>query len=345
MLLIKSAQERVAAFLLEMADRIPDKTGIELPMSRQDIADYRGLSRPDHRDGVAHSDSAGKPSCDRIAAIPAHRAAQPCCARQPQLLSDRPIATTVADEQEGPMKAIDIMTRPVISIEPDATVRTAIIRMLKHHISALPVVNADGRLVGILSEGDLLRRAETGTQRRRPNWLEFLLGPGRLASEYVHTHARRVKEVMTADPVTVDEDMSADEIVSLMERHRIKRVPVMRAGRMVGIVSRANLMQALASLVPSASHVSADDATIRLALLAEMDQQSWTPKGLVNVIVRDGVVSLWGSITDDREREALRVLAENTPGVKAVRDHLVWVEPMSGMIIPAAEDTPQAKAS
>jgi CBS domain-containing protein len=114
------------------------------------------------------------------------------------------------------MKAIDIMTWPVISIEPDATVRTAIIRMLKHHISALPVVNAEGRLVGILSEGDLLRRAETGTQRRRPNWLEFLLGPGRLAGEYVNTHGRRVKEVMTYDLVTVDESTPADEIVSLM---------------------------------------------------------------------------------------------------------------------------------
>jgi osmotically-inducible protein OsmY len=119
----------------------------------------------------------------------------------------------------------------------------------------------------------------------------------------------------------------------------------MRDGRMIGIVSRANLMQALASLVPTASQGSADDSAIRLALLGEMDQQPWAPKGLINVIVKDGVVSLWGTITDEREREALYVLAENTSGVKEVRDHLVWVEPMSGMVIPAIEDAPQAKAS
>jgi CBS domain-containing protein len=243
------------------------------------------------------------------------------------------------------MKAGDIMTWPVISIEPDAPVQAAIVRMLKHRISALPVVAADGGLVGIVSEGDLLRRAEIGTQRRRPHWLEFLLGPGRLASEYAHTHGRKVSEVMTTDPNTVGEDTPLDEIVALMERRRIKRVPVVRDGQMVGIVSRANLMQALASLVPAASESADSDAAIRERLLAEIDQQPWAPKGLINVIVKDGVVSLWGSITDEREREALHVLAENTPGVKDVRDHLVWVEPTSGMVIGYGDEPEQAKAS
>lgn len=243
------------------------------------------------------------------------------------------------------MKARDIMTWPVISIEPEATVQAAIVRMLKHRISALPVVEADGGLVGIVSEGDLLRRTEIGTERRRPHWLEFLLGPGRLASEYAHTHGRKVKEVMTADPVTVDADASLEEIVALMERHRIKRLPVMRNGQMVGIVSRANLIQALASLVPTVAEGTADDAAIRQKLLSEMDQQPWAPKGLINVIVKDGVVSLWGSITDEREREALHVLAENTPGVKEVHDHLVWVEPTTGLILTAGEEPAQAKAS
>jgi len=243
------------------------------------------------------------------------------------------------------MKAGDVMTWPVISIEADAPVQTAIVRMLKHRISALPVVAADGGLVGIISEGDLLRRAEIGTQRRRPHWLEFLLGPGRLASEYAQTHGRKVSEVMTTDPYTVGEDTPLDEIVVLMERRRIKRVPVVRNGQVVGIVSRANLMQALASLVPATSENADSDAAIREKLLAEIDQQPWAPKGLINVIVKDGVVSLWGSITDEREREALHVLAENTPGVKDVRDQLVWVEPTSGMVISYGDEPEQAKAS
>jgi predicted transcriptional regulator len=151
---------------------------------------------------------------------------------------------------------------------------------------------------------------------------------------------------MTADPETVTEDTPLEEIVALMERRRIKRVPVMRAGKVVGIVSRANLIQALASLVPAAAATTPDDAAIRQKLLSEMDQQPWAPKGLINVIVKDGVASFWGSITDEREREALHVLAENTPGVKDVRDHLVWVEPTSGIVITGGDDDQvQAKAS
>lgn len=243
------------------------------------------------------------------------------------------------------MKARDVMTWPVLSIEPDASVQEAIVRMLKHRISALPVVEANGVLVGIVSEGDLLRREEIGTQRRRPHWLEFLLGPGRLAREYAYAHGRKVKEVMSLDVITVGENASLDDVVSLMEQHRIKRVPVMRDGRLVGIVSRANLMQALASLVPAIAEESEDDAAIRERLMEEMDRQPWAPKGLINVIVKDGVASLWGSITDEREREALHVLAENTPGVKGMHDHLVWVEPTSGFVISSGEEPPEAKAS
>jgi CBS domain-containing protein len=243
------------------------------------------------------------------------------------------------------MKARDIMTWPVVSIEPEASVQEAIVRMLKHRISALPVVAAGGAMIGIVSEGDLLRRGEIGTQRQRPHWLEFLLGPGRLAREYAHTHGRKVKEVMSIDVETVGENASLDDIVTLMERRHIKRVPVMRDGRLAGIVSRANLMQALASLVPAVAEGSESDAAIREKLMEEMDRQPWAPKGLINVIVKDGVASLWGSITDEREREALHVLAENTPGVRGVHDHLVWVEPTSGFVISSGEEPPEAKAS
>ena len=149
------------------------------------------------------------------------------------------------------MKVQDIMTRKVLSIEPDATVLQAVRSMLQNKISGLPVVDADGKLVGIVTEGDFLRRAETTTERRRPRWLEFLVGPGRLADEYVHTHARKIADVMTPEPYTVTEDTSLEDVVQLMEKHRIKRLPVVRGKQLVGIVSRANLLHALASLAPT----------------------------------------------------------------------------------------------
>ncbi len=146
------------------------------------------------------------------------------------------------------MQVRDVMTRNVISIAAGEPVLNAVNTMLQNRISGLPVVDAQGSLVGMVTEGDFLRRGEIGTQRRRPKWLEFLVGPGRLADEYVHASGRKVEEVMTTDPVTVSEDDSLETVVELMERRRIKRLPVLRDGKMVGIVSRANLMHALASL-------------------------------------------------------------------------------------------------
>lgn len=233
------------------------------------------------------------------------------------------------------------MTRPVITVSADAPVDEAIRLMLRHRISGLPVVDAQGKLVGMLTEGDLLRRAETGTERRRPRWLEFLLGPGRLAEDYVRSHGRRVREVMTPAPDTVCELAPLTEIVELMERKGFKRVPVMRGESIVGIVSRANLVQALASLARAqAAQPAGDDTAIRERLLAEIERQPWVPKGTINPIVRDGVVELWGGITDPRMREALLVLAENLPGVKEVHDHLVWIEPISGTVVEPIDARP-----
>jgi CBS domain-containing protein len=209
--------------------------------------------------------------------------------------------------------------------------------MLQHHISGLPVVDKDGKLVGVLSEGDFLRRRETKTERRRSRWLEFLMGPGRIASEYSHSHGSKVSEVMTTDVQTVDELASLEDIVELMERRRIKRVPVVCGGQLVGIVTRSNLMHAMVSLARVAQPVAKDDAAIRERLLAEMQKERWAPVATANVVVHDGVVELWGVIVDERQREALKVAAENIPGVKAVNDHLVWVEPTSGMTIEPAD--------
>ncbi len=241
------------------------------------------------------------------------------------------------------MQVRDVMTRNVISIASDETVLKAAELMLQNRISGLPVVDATGSLVGVVTEGDFLRRGEIGTQRRRPKWLEFLVGPGRLASDYVQASGRRVQEVMSTDPVTVSEDDSLETVVELMERRHVKRLPVLRDGKMVGIVSRANLLYALASLARDVRPPAGDDAAIREHIQATLAKQPWAPQ--VNVVVNRGVAELWGTITDERERQALVVATENVAGVTEVHDHLVWVEPMSGMAFGSPEDEAKARAA
>jgi CBS domain-containing protein len=244
------------------------------------------------------------------------------------------------------MKAKDVMTQRVISIEPNATILQAARLMLQNRISGLPVVDAAGNLVGIVTEGDFLRRSEIATERKNPRWLQFLLGSGPLAEEYLHSHGRKIDDVMTRDPRSIVEDTPLEEIVQLMEKHRIKRLPVVRGRRLVGIVSRANLLHALASIARDVKPVATSDEQIRARLLKELDKEKWAPVALVNVVVRNGIVELCGSITDERQRAALKVMAENIPGVKNVRDHLAWVEPMSGMLLYSPEDeAKQAVAS
>jgi CBS domain-containing protein len=242
------------------------------------------------------------------------------------------------------MLAGDVMTRKVISVASDASAMQAGTLMLKHQISGLPVVDSSGILLGIISEGDFLRRAELGTQCRRPRWLAFLIGPGRLASEYVHACGRKVKEIMTPNPYTVTEATPVTEVVQLMERHRIKRVPVVCGRRLVGIVSRADLLGALARLARATETVATNDAEIRERVMAELCKQSWAPLDLINVIVRDRIVELQGTITEDSARQAMVVAAENVPGVRAVHDHLVLVEPVSGMTV-LPQDTRAASAN
>jgi CBS domain-containing protein len=229
------------------------------------------------------------------------------------------------------MKAKEVMTQHVITITPDASILEALRLMLDNRISGLPVVDNNGNLVGIVTEGDFLRRSETGTERRRPRWVEFLLGPGTLAKDYVQSHARRIDEVMTDDVKTIAEDADLGAVVALMEKHRIKRLPVVRGNALVGIVSRANLLHALASLAREIGPNSETDEAIRAAVLAELDRQSWAPRHMIDVVVRNGIVELWGTVIDPGQRDAARVAAETVPGVRAVKCHIVWVEPMSGM--------------
>ena len=236
------------------------------------------------------------------------------------------------------MNASDVMTRTILSVRPDAVIAEAIRLMLDNRISGLPVIDEGGQLVGILTEGDLLRRGETATERHRPRWLEILMGPGRLAEEYVRTHGRRIAEVMTRDPVSVTPDTPLKEIVELMERHRIKRVPVLDGDAPVGILSRADLLRGLAGALAAAPAVATSDEEIRERILAELARAAWVPGDGIAITVENGVVDLNGVILDEKERAALRVAAENVPGVKAVEDHLVWVEPVSGTVIDAPRE-------
>jgi CBS domain-containing protein len=240
------------------------------------------------------------------------------------------------------MRVSDVMTRKVFSIRADDTILTAARLMLQNRISGLPVVTAEGELAGMVTEGDFLRRTEIDTNRRRPKWIEFVLGPGRLAEEFTRTSGRKVEEVMSHDPVTVTEDASLASAVELMERNRIKRLPVVRDGTMVGIISRANLVRALVSSEEESKAPAAGDPAIRDQILAAFAAQPWAPR--IDVTVKDGIVDLWGTITDNRERKACVVLVQNVRGVKKVHDHIVWVEPMSGMVFlsPEHEGSEQA---
>lgn len=237
------------------------------------------------------------------------------------------------------MNVADVMTSPVITVAPTTAIAEAARLMLEHRVSGLPVVDPDGAVLGIVTEGDLLRRAETGTEHRRPRWLEFLTTAGRLAEDYTRAHARKVSEVMSANVISVAPKEPLTEIVRLMEQHRVKRLPVIDAGRLVGIVSRANLVRALVQSFakPAGTEGTFDDTAVREHILAEIARQPWGPRASVDVRVEGGVVELHGSINDERERTALQVLAENTPGVREVRDALVWIEPMVGIAIPIAE--------
>jgi CBS domain-containing protein len=228
------------------------------------------------------------------------------------------------------MKAQDVMSRDVVTVSPDETVLCAARLMLQKKFSGLPVVDATGALVGIVTEGDFLRRAETGTVRRRPRWIEFIVGPGRLAGEYTRTAGQFVHEVMTRDVCTVSEDAELEHVVGLMERNHVKRLPVLRGDKVVGIVTRQNLLRAVVGSAPANLPITNDDE-IRERFLAELNKQPWMPL-MLNVIVTNGNVKLVGTIFDERQRDAIRALAENVPGVKNIEDELVCVEPMSGMV-------------
>jgi CBS domain-containing protein len=221
------------------------------------------------------------------------------------------------------MQAIDIMTTEVIAVDENATVPAVAKLLAERGISAVPVVDKNNRVIGMVSEGDLLHRAETGTERRRSWWLEMMASTNQLAGDYIKSHSGNVKDVMTRNVLSVTETTPVADIALLLETNRIKRVPVVRDGQLVGIVSRANLVRALAMTISHApGGAEAEDRTIREKLLAELKAQKWAEVSPANVIVKDGVVHLWSSYLSEQEKRALVVAAENIPGVWRVEDHM-----------------------
>jgi CBS domain-containing protein len=226
------------------------------------------------------------------------------------------------------MRAVDVMTTDVITVDPDTTVQALAAMLAERGISGAPVVDSSGRLVGIISEGDLLHRAEIGTarrhrERRRSWWLDHFASD--LAREYVKSHGRIVKNIMTRDVVTVTEDTDLADVAALLEAKRIKRVPVVREGKIAGIISRANIVRAVGSSKGAPPREGeTDDRSIRVKLLAELGREEWAKVWPEDVLVRDGTVHLWISADEPPEkRQALRIAAETIPGVRGVEEHVM----------------------
>jgi len=221
------------------------------------------------------------------------------------------------------MKATDVMVSKVITTHPRALVSEVATLLIDNDISALPVVDEEGRVVGVISEADLMRREEIGTEKRRPWWLEAMTPGAKLAKEFAHSHGKRVEELMSRELISASEDASLGEIASLLEKHRIKRVPILKDGRLVGIVSRSNLVQALAAAGSKVITSADKDRMIRADIITQLADKKWTDFGDRNVVVVDGVVHLWGLVGSSEERKALTALAENVPGVAGVHDEMI----------------------
>ena len=219
------------------------------------------------------------------------------------------------------MKASDVMASPVITIKPNSSVKELAELLVERHISAVPVVDDKGKLVGVVSEGDLMHRSEAGSERRRSWWLQLITPNSTLATDYIEARTHKVADLMTKAVITATPETPLGKIAMLMERNAIKRVPIIHDGQIVGVVSRANLVQAIAS-APTEQDVPLSDVAIREKLLKHLKAQPWAHIDLLNVTVNNGVVTLWGMANSEVERKAIRVAAEAIPGVRAAEDNM-----------------------
>lgn len=233
------------------------------------------------------------------------------------------------------MQAADVMTTAVVTVGPETPVPEIVKLLLGHGISGLPVVDDAGHVVGLVSEGDLVRRAELGTQKRRGSWRAFFTGTAAMAGEYVRSHGAVARDIMTSSVVSVSANTPLDTVADLMEEHRIKRIPVLEGGRLVGIVSRANLLRALASHVAPGPSATTDDAAIRTKLQAELAAQAWNRRADNSVLVTDGVVHFWGLVASKEESRALELAAQGVAGVRAVQNHTIVLSDVTYPIYPS----------
>jgi CBS domain-containing protein len=225
------------------------------------------------------------------------------------------------------MKAADVMVSNVITVGVNASIGEVAAILLNNHISAAPVVDEKGELIGIVSEGDLIRRPEIGTAKRHSWWLELISNKWASATEYIKSHSRKVADVMTRDVITAKPDTPLGDIASMLERNRIKRVPIVEGGKLVGLVSRANILQALASATKKLSSLTtATDSELRKKVQSRLAAEPWRPT-MLTITVQDGIVDLWGLVHSVEEKKAAQLATETTPGVRAVINNII-VEPV-----------------
>ena len=233
------------------------------------------------------------------------------------------------------MNVAALMSTNIVSVLPSTTLADAVRIMIANRVSGLPVLESDGRLVGMITEGDLLRRTELESEGKQPSWLKLFLMPSRVAADYVATHGRHVSEVMTPNPISISPATDLAEVARLMLHKHVKRLPVLEAGRLVGIISRSDVLRALARKLVEVPEERTDEE-IGTYIKNEIAHAKWAPISSIKVEVKEKVVNLEGTIFSDEERQAVIVIAENAPGVKEVQDHLIFVDPSSGMSFPIA---------
>lgn len=220
------------------------------------------------------------------------------------------------------MKAHEIMTRDLITVKPDTPVREIAALMAEKHISGVPVVADDGQVIGVVSQGDLLHREEIGTERRPKSWLRVFADPDQMAREYVRTHGLRAHDIMSRHVVSVSADADLQHVADTMDKHRFKRVPVVDKGKLVGLITRGDIVRTLNKMQASAKAMSLDNTALEKALLQKMRNQPWLDGTYINLTVKDGAIELWGFIKSEDQRNALKVLIEETAGSRKVDDHL-----------------------
>lgn len=233
------------------------------------------------------------------------------------------------------MDVKSLMTTQIIAVRPDNTVADAARIMLANRVSGLPVLDPAGKLVGVITEGDLLRRAELGTEGKQPGWLKAFLIPSSAAADYVATHGRHVDEVMTRNPLWVTPETELAEAANLMLKRHIKRLPVLDKLKLTGVISRSDLLRLLARRL-IAQPADCTDEAITAYIIHEIRHARWAPRSGIKIGVKDKIVNVEGTIFSDEERAAIICIAENAPGVKDVQDHLTYVDPGSGLAFPAA---------